>query len=241
MKILEVSGLSKTFNLHILHNKRIDALKQIDFSMEEGEIIGLTGKSGSGKSSLMKCIYRTYLVSTGSIQYKSNKGAIDLVKASDHEIIELRKSEITYCSQFLSVIPRVPAVDVVCENLFRVEKNKEKARKKAREILEYLGLAKELWDAFPATFSGGEQQRINLARAVLGSPKFLLIDEPTASLDSKTKEAVIQLILNLKKRGSSVICISHDDYTIDQLVDRNIEMKNGAIESIKPNQNKEKI
>lgn len=239
MKILEVSGLSKTFNLHILHHKKIEALKHIDFSMEEGEIIGLTGKSGSGKSSLMKCIYRTYLASTGAILYHSERGKKDLVQASDHEMIELRKSEITYCSQFLSVIPRVTAIDVVCENLFRVEKNKEKAREKAREILAYLGLAEELWDAFPATFSGGEQQRINLARAVLGNPKFLLIDEPTASLDAKTKEAVIQLILNLKKQGSSVICISHDDYTIDQLVDRNIEMKNGAIISIHPNSNKE--
>ncbi len=239
MKILEVSGLSKTFNLHILHNKKIEALKNIDFSMEEGEIIGLTGKSGSGKSSLMKCIYRTYLASTGTILYHSDKGKKDLVQASDHEMIELRKTEITYCSQFLSVIPRVTAIDVVCENLFRVEKNKEIARAKAREILAYLGLAEELWDAFPATFSGGEQQRINLARAVLGNPKFLLIDEPTASLDAKTKEAVIRLILNLKKQGSSVICISHDDYTIDQLVDRNIEMQNGTIVSIQPNSKKE--
>src|SRR5471030_2665133 len=104
MNILEVNDLSKIFNLHILKNKRIEALKEISFTMKEGEMIGLTGKSGSGKSSLMKCIYRTYLASSGEIIYTSRAGNIDMVKASDHQIIELRKSEITYCSQFLSVI-----------------------------------------------------------------------------------------------------------------------------------------
>src|SRR5687767_10211037 len=115
MNILEIKNLNKVFNLHILNNKRIEALKNINMTLREGEIVGLTGKSGSGKSSLMKCIYRTYLASGGSILYRSNAGVTDLVTASDHEIIALRKSEITYCSQFLSVIPRVPAVDVVCE------------------------------------------------------------------------------------------------------------------------------
>ncbi len=135
MNILEVNDLSKIFNLHILNNKRIEALKQINFTMKEGEIIGLTGKSGSGKSSLMKCIYRTYLATSGEIIYASRAGNIDMVKADDHQIIELRKTEITYCSQFLSVIPRVSAVDVVCENLFRIEKDKQRAgRDKSKEM-----------------------------------------------------------------------------------------------------------
>jgi alpha-D-ribose 1-methylphosphonate 5-triphosphate synthase subunit PhnL len=229
MKILEVSDLSKVFNLHILNNKRIEALKKINFSMKEGEIIGLTGKSGSGKSSLMKCIYRTYLASSGEIVYTSRSGSIDLVKADDHLIIELRKNEITYCSQFLSVIPRVPAVDVVSENLFRVEKDKQYARGQTKEMLERLGLPTELWDAFPSTFSGGEQQRINVARAIIASPRFLLIDEPTASLDVKTKDVVIDLILELKKNGTSVLCISHDEYTLERLVDRRLDLVFGEI------------
>src|ERR1700743_2308272 len=104
MNILEVNDLSKVFDLHILNDKRIEALKNITFNVKEGEIIGLTGKSGSGKSSLMKCIYRTYLASSGEIIYLSKNGPIDMVKANDHEVIALRKSEITYCSQFLSVI-----------------------------------------------------------------------------------------------------------------------------------------
>jgi alpha-D-ribose 1-methylphosphonate 5-triphosphate synthase subunit PhnL len=232
MNILEVNDLSKVFHLHILNNKRIEALKKINFTMKEGEIIGLTGKSGSGKSSLMKCIYRTYLASSGEIIYSSADGAIDLVKADDHEIIELRKKEITYCSQFLSVIPRVPAVDVVCENLFRVEKDKQAARNKSKEMLESLGLPFELWDAFPVTFSGGEQQRINVARAIIAEPRFLLIDEPTASLDNRTKDVVIDLILNLKKNGTSVLCISHDEYTLERLVDRRLALHLGEIDQV---------
>ncbi|MFM9837805.1 MAG: phosphonate C-P lyase system protein PhnL [Cyclobacteriaceae bacterium] len=229
MNILEVNELSKVFDLHILNGKRIEALKQINFSMKEGEIIGLTGKSGSGKSSLMKCIYRTYLATSGEIIYSSRSGNVDLVKVDDHEIIELRKNEITYCSQFLSVIPRVPAVDVVCDNLFRVEKDKIQARMQAKEMLERLGLPPELWDAFPSTFSGGEQQRINVARAIIASPRFLLIDEPTASLDVRTKDVVIDLILELKKNGTSVLCISHDEYTLDRLVDRRLELASGSL------------
>ena len=229
MNILTVNDLSKVFQLHILNNKRLEALKNINFSMGEGEIIGLTGKSGSGKSSLMKCIYRTYLASSGEIIYESEKGPINLVTATDHEMIELRKNEITYCSQFLSVIPRVPAVDVVCENLFRSQNDKNASREKAKEMLEQLGLPNELWDAYPVTFSGGEQQRINVARAIIASPRLLLIDEPTASLDPKTKDVVINMLLELKKEGTSIVCISHDEYTLEKLVDRRLHLHLGAI------------
>jgi len=232
MNILEVNDLSKVFNLHILNNKKIEALTDINFTMQEGEIIGLTGKSGSGKSSLMKCIYRTYLASTGEIIYTSKDGGLDLVKADDHRVIELRKTEINYCSQFLSVIPRVTAVDVVCENLFRIEKDKQVARDKAKQMLEELALPGELFDAFPVTFSGGEQQRINVARAIIASPRFLLIDEPTASLDARTKDVVIDMILGLKQNGTSVLCISHDEYTLERLCDRRIDLQFGRINEV---------
>lgn len=229
MNILEVNNLNKVFELHILNNKKLEALKNINFTMQEGEIIGLTGKSGSGKSSLMKCIYRTYLATTGQIIYRSAAGVMDLVTADDHRIIELRKNEITYCSQFLSVIPRVPAVDVVCETLFRIGRDKTASRKQAKEMLEKLGLPNELWDAYPVTFSGGEQQRINVARAIIAQPRFLLIDEPTASLDQRTKDVVIDLILQLKNNGTSVLCISHDEYALERLTDRRIDLKFGEI------------
>jgi|ERR1700733_7678685 alpha-D-ribose 1-methylphosphonate 5-triphosphate synthase subunit PhnL len=229
MNIIEVHHLSKVFELHILHGKRITALQHIELAIEEGEIIGLTGKSGSGKSSLMKCLYRTYLATTGEIRYHSRSGVIDLVKADDHEIIALRRTEIRYCSQFLSVIPRVSAIDVVAEPLLREEKDKEKARSKARAMLEALGLPSGLWDAFPVTFSGGEQQRVNVARAIIAKPRLLLIDEPTASLDAKTKDIVIGLIRDLKQAGTSVLCISHDEYTLERLADRSLHLQAGRI------------
>ena len=229
MNIVEVNQLSKTFELHILHDKMITALHDIEFAIAEGEIIGLTGKSGSGKSSLMKCLYRTYLASGGEILYYSRGGVVDLVKASDHEIIALRRSEVRYCSQFLSVIPRVSAIDVVAEPLARTEKNRDLARSKAKDLLEALGLPTALWDAFPVTFSGGEQQRINVARAIIARPRLLLIDEPTASLDQRTKDVVIGLIRDLKQEGTSVLCISHDEYTLDRLADRRLHLQSGRI------------
>jgi alpha-D-ribose 1-methylphosphonate 5-triphosphate synthase subunit PhnL len=229
MNIVEVNQLSKTFELHILHDKMIPALHDIGFDITEGEIIGLTGKSGSGKSSLMKCLYRTYLATGGEILYYSREGVVDLVKASDHEIIALRRSEIRYCSQFLSVIPRVSAIDVVAEPLARTEKNRDLARSKAKNLLEALGLPTALWDAFPVTFSGGEQQRINVARAIIARPRLLLIDEPTASLDTRTKDVVIGLIRDLKLEGTSVLCISHDEYTLERLADRRLHLQSGRI------------
>lgn len=230
MNIIDVNWLSKSFLLHILGDKDITALADISFSIGEGEIIGLTGKSGSGKSSLMKCLYRTYLASAGEILYASaTRGVVDLVRAADHTIIDLRRSEIRYCSQFLSVIPRVSALDVVAEPLYMACKDRAVARENAAALLERLGLPTALWDAFPVTFSGGEQQRINVARAIIARPRLLLIDEPTASLDARTKDTVIDLIRALKHSGTSVLCISHDDYTLDKLVDRRLHLHAGRL------------
>ena len=229
-KLLEVQHLSKTFILHNLNNKIIQALTDVNFIIKQGEIIGLTGKSGSGKSTLMKTIYRTYLASSGVINYNSeNKGDIDLVKANQHEIIELRRMEITYCSQFLKVIPRVTAVDIVAESIIKKESEREIARETAKELLNKMNLPRELWDSFPSNFSGGEQQRINIARAIIAKPRFLLVDEPTASLDTKVKDIVIELILEMKAYGTSVLCISHDNYVLDKLTDRNIHLQQGKI------------
>ena len=229
MNIIEVNNLSKAFDLHILHEKRISALQHIDMTIGEGEIIGLTGKSGSGKSSLMKCIHRTYLATSGEILYHSLNGVVDLVTADDHAVIALRRSEMRYCSQFLSVIPRVSAIDVVAAPLFRTEKDKEQARTRAKALLEALGLPSGLWDAFPVTFSGGEQQRVNVARAIIARPRLLLIDEPTASLDARTKDVVIDLIRELKQHGTAVLCISHDEYTLERLADRRLHLQAGRI------------
>lgn len=228
--ILEVRQLSKRFLLHILNDKQIPALEDISFSMDQGEIIGLTGKSGSGKSSLMKCLYRTYLASSGEIAYRSESyGEIDLVSAGEHQILQIRRREMTYCSQFLQVIPRVPAVEVVAESLLLKGVKVDAALAQARGFLERLGLPQELWDAYPSTFSGGEQQRINVARSIISQPRFLLIDEPTASLDQRTKDVVIDSILEMKQSGASVVLITHDTYTLDRLADRELNLVGGRI------------
>lgn len=229
--ILEIENLEKKFLLQILNNKQIIALYNINLTINAGEIIGLTGKSGSGKSTLMKCIYRTYLASKGKILYRSELlGPINLATASDYEILALRKQEITYCSQFLSVIPRVSAWQVVAEGAHgRSFQSKESIQQLARHYLSKIELPQELWDAYPSTFSGGEQQRVNVARAMISNPRLLLIDEPTASLDPKTKDAVIEMILELKTKGTTAIVISHDQYTLNCLCDRLIELKNGTI------------
>ncbi|MCG8528268.1 MAG: ATP-binding cassette domain-containing protein [Opitutales bacterium] len=229
--VLKVRNVHKDFHMHILNDKTIPALEDVNFEVGLGEIIGLTGKSGSGKSSLMKCIHRTYLANSGSMEYlSSNYGTIDLVSASEHMIIRIRREEMTYCSQFLSVIPRVSAVEVVAEALENRGVDLEIAKEKAAKLIERLGLPEELWDAYPSTFSGGEQQRINVARAIISNPRFLLIDEPTASLDQKTKDVVIDLILELREKGTSVILITHDKHTLDRLADREIHLAGGKIQ-----------
>lgn len=233
--ILEVKHVSKHFQLHIQNNKRIEALEDVSFELEKGEVLGLTGKSGSGKSSLMKCIYRTYLVNSGSILLHTSDGrTIDLASATEHEVLQVRRREMFYCSQFLSVIPRVPAVDVVAESLTRRGVAAEEARERAKGLLAQLGLPVELWDAFPATFSGGEQQRVNVARAIIASPRFLLVDEPTASLDQKTKDVVIDLFLELKSRGSSVVLITHDQHTLDRMAGRRLHLASGRVHELVP-------
>ncbi len=229
-KILEVADLSKEFTLLILGGKKIHALEGLSFEMEEGEIVGLTGKSGVGKSTLMKCIYRTYLPTAGSIFLRRQGGeTLDLATAAEHDVLALRRTEMTYCSQFLHAIPRVPALEVVSEGLLSRKCSREEALREARNCLERLGLPEELWDAYPSTFSGGEQQRVNISRAILSRPRFLLVDEPTASLDLKTKNAVIDMLLELKAAGTSILLITHDEHTLNRLSDRRLNLENGRI------------
>ena len=228
-KLLEIQNLSKTFTMHILNDKQIGALKDVTLELQEGEAIGLTGRSGSGKSTLMKCIYRTYLATEGHMYYHSKAwGRVDLVGGSDALVLHLRKKEIQYCSQFLEVIPRVPAVEVVAGRLLEQGVDYEDAILQTKEMLARLNLPKELWDAYPSTFSGGEQQRINIAQAMIAKPRFLLVDEPTASLDPGTKDVVIDMLLDLKAEGTSIVCITHDAYTLERVADKVFRMEVGS-------------
>lgn len=232
-RLLEVVNLEKRFDIHILSEKRIEALRDVSLELSEGEIIGLTGKTGSGKSTLMRCIYRTYLVTGGQIRFQTAAGAVvDLASAPEHEVLAVRRSEMTYCSQFLQVIPRVPAIDVVASALVTRGTAAEEARRTAGGIFEYLSLPGELWDAYPSTFSGGEQQRVNIARAMIARPRLLLVDEPTASLDTRTKDAVIDMLLNLKNSGTSIILITHDAHTLSRMADRTLHLEQGRLTEV---------
>jgi len=232
-KLLQIIDLQKKFELHILNEKQIDALHQVTCDVNEGEILALTGKSGSGKSTLMKCIYRTYLASSGQILYRTAQGEIiDLATANEHVVLRVRKTEMTYCSQFLQVIPRVSAMDVVASGLVARGRSMEEARSATSECFERLSLPKELWDAYPSTFSGGEQQRVNIARAMISRPRILLVDEPTASLDLKTKDAVIEMLLDLKRAGTSIILITHDEHTLTKMSDRSLHLENGRLKEV---------
>jgi len=232
-RLLEVVNLEKRFDIHILNEKRIEALRDVSLRLNEGEIIGLTGKTGSGKSTLMRCIYRTYLATSGRILFRLATGAvIDLAAAPEHDVLEVRRREMTYCSQFLQVIPRVSAIDVVSSALVTRGTEPGEARKQAGSIFEYLSLPGDLWDAYPATFSGGEQQRVNIARAMIARPRLLLVDEPTASLDIRTKDAVIDMLLNLKKYGTSIILITHDAHTLGRMADRTLHLEQGQLNEV---------
>ncbi len=219
--ILSVRQLSKHFTLHILGGKVIAGCEEIGFDLQQGEFLGLSGPSGAGKSTVLKCIYRTYRPTSGQVLYTGEDGRqIDLACAPEREIIRLRRREIGYVSQFLKVMPRVPAVDVLAGELRQKGWEMERARQRAREFLKIMDINQALWDAYPSTFSGGEQQRINLARAMITEPRLLLLDEPTASLDIVTRQIVIRVLKDSKAAGATMIGVFHDLEVMGRLVDR---------------------
>jgi alpha-D-ribose 1-methylphosphonate 5-triphosphate synthase subunit PhnL len=225
--LLTVDRLSKVFHIHILGNKTINGCKEESFFVEHGDFAGLSGPSGAGKSTILKCIYRTYLPTGGAIWYDSARhGKINLVSAPENVILDLRHREIGYVSQFLRVIPRVSALDVVAEPLLMKNGDSSaEAREKAAELLARLHIPPRLFDAYPSTFSGGEQQRINIARAIIWKPRLLLLDEPTASLDRGFTAIVVELLRELRGEGTSMIGIFHDEALMGSIVDRTYRVK----------------
>lgn len=229
-ELLRVENLQKTFNMHQFNEKQIVGCNGISFSLKEGEFIGITGKSGSGKSTVLKSIYRTYTPTDGAIHYRSELfGSIDLAKAAEREMIAIRKNEIGYVSQFLNVMPRVTAMEVVEEALMEMGEKSEAAIEQAKSILAHFKLPSSLWDSYPRTFSGGEKLRLNLAQAMVKRPKLLLLDEPTASLDDASKLSVKEMILQLKNEGTSMIGIFHDLDFMETVVDREYSLAQGVL------------
>jgi alpha-D-ribose 1-methylphosphonate 5-triphosphate synthase subunit PhnL len=218
--MLSVENLEKKFLSHILKGKEIVGFSRISFRVKPGKALGLSGGSGSGKSSLLKCIYRSYTASSGKILYSSKSlGQVDLTDLAENLVLKLRRKEIGYVTQFLSVLPRLPAVDVVAEPLMDKGPPREQAREEARRLLCRLRIDPRLHDAYPCTFSGGEKQRVNLARAVIRPSQLMLLDEPTASLDPASMQVVLEILSEMKAKGTTMIAIFHDPSIMDALMD----------------------
>lgn len=227
-KILEIQGLSKDFFLHE-QKREIKSCRDISFALDKGGFIGIVGTSGAGKSTVLRCIYRTYLATTGSVIYDSlSYGKLDLVTASERQIIHLRKAEMGYVSQFLSILPRTTARQHVINGALDAGFSYEEASQKAEEMLCYFKLHENLWDIYPNTFSGGEKLRLNLAHAMVKAPRLMLLDEPTASLDNHTKRLVKELLAKLKSEGTSMIGIFHDLEFMEGLCDKVYNISQGT-------------
>ncbi len=222
--ILKIEGLSKHFLLHD-QTKLIPSCANVDLSVNAGQLTALVGPTGAGKSSVLKCVYRTYLPSGGRILYRDGSGhSIDLAQASEHQMLQLRHAEIGFVTQFLHCLPRKSALDVVAEPLLTRGENREVAQGKARELLALLRVPERLWAVPPATFSGGEKQRVNLARGLIARPRLLLLDEPTASLDPATTDRVVELLQAIKREGVAMLAIFHHPDLVRRLGDRVIEL-----------------
>ena len=222
--VLNVEGLGKQFQLHE-QQKLIPSCANISLQVHTGRLTALVGPTGAGKSSVLKCIYRTYLPSAGRMLYNDAQGnAIDLAQASEHRMLDLRRHEISFVTQFLHCLPRRSALDVVCEPLIARGTERETAHLLAKALLSLLNVPERLWGVPPATFSGGERQRINLARGLITRPRLLLLDEPTASLDPATTERVIDLIQGIKSEGVSMLAIFHDPALVRRTADTVIEL-----------------
>lgn len=230
LTLLKVDNLSKVFNIHIIGDKVIEGCNDISFVVERGEFLGISGPSGAGKSTILKCIYRTYLPTDGDIWYDSVLyGQVNLAAIADHMVIGLRHKEIGYVSQFLKVIPRVSAIDIVAEPLLlKNGASPEEAKTKAGGLLERLNIPKKLFDAYPVTFSGGEQQRVNIARAIIWKPRLLLLDEPIASLDKGSAAIVVDLLKELRGEGTSMIGIFHDNELMQSITNRICKVNSGG-------------
>lgn len=226
--LLQIHGVAKRFTLHNQNGVELAVLGEANMEVRAGECVVLDGPSGMGKSTLLKMIYANYRTSAGSIWIRlPGRAPTDVTTASPHELVRLRKESIGYVSQFLRVIPRVSALDVVAEALLDDGDSPEMllvARAEAGRWLTRLRIPERLWHLPPATFSGGEQQRINIARSMIKPRPLLLLDEPTASLDVENAQTVIELIREANARGAAIVGIFHDAHVGDAVATRRINV-----------------
>jgi alpha-D-ribose 1-methylphosphonate 5-triphosphate synthase subunit PhnL len=222
--VMEVRNLFKTFTLHQQHGTELAVLADLSFTVQSGQCLILQGQSGAGKSTLLRTLYGNYLPSSGQLRIVHQGQWLDLAAAPPRDIVQVRRHTLGYVSQFLRVIPRVSCLDVVMEPALQRGMSVDHASEKARMLLARLSIPQRLWSLAPGTFSGGEQQRVNIARSFMVDWPVLLLDEPTASLDQSNRAVVIDLINQARAGGTAIVAISHDKATCDAIADCHLDM-----------------
>lgn len=225
MRRITVTQVSKTFVLHNQGGTQLPVLNQMSFHVDAGECVVLYGQSGCGKSTLLKMLFGNYLADSGSIEIHTDQEVVDLVQAHPHDVLTLRRQTLSFVSQFLRVIPRVSTWDLVSDPLKRNGVDPSEIEDRVTQILHRLNLPESLWQLAPATFSGGEQQRVNIARSLILDSPIILLDEPTASLDANNREVVAELISEARARGAALVGIFHDDHLRAQIASRLIHLR----------------
>ena len=228
MTALSVQNLSKTFTMHLRDGVVLPVVANVNFEVQPGECVVLGGPSGAGKSSILKMVYGNYGVDAGSIELLHHGERVNLATADPRTVLTLRRDSIGYVSQFLRTVPRVSALDVVAEPLVIRGVDKAEAQERARVLLARLNLPERLWSLPPATFSGGEQQRVNIARGFITDHPVLLLDEPTASLDATNRAVVVAMIAEKKAAGVALLGIFHDEDVRNVVADRIVDVTDFA-------------
>jgi alpha-D-ribose 1-methylphosphonate 5-triphosphate synthase subunit PhnL len=225
---LQVFEAEKTFTMHLQGGVRIPVVRGVTFAVSAGECVVLAGPSGAGKSSILKMIFGNYRCDGGRIGIKHEGAEIDLARAEPRQILSVRRATIGYVSQFLRAVPRVATIDVVAEPLIVNGLARPEAQAKAGALLRRLNIPERLWALPPSTFSGGEQQRVNIARGFISDLPILLLDEPTASLDAANRAVVVELIDQKKRQGVAMVAIVHDDEIRHLIADRIVDVTSFA-------------
>ena len=226
--MIEIADAQKTFTMHLQGGIELAVVRGVTFRVDPGECVVLSGPSGAGKSSILKMIFGNYRCDGGRIGIRHRGALIDLATAEPREILNVRRSTIGYVSQFLRAVPRVPTIDVVAEPLVATGMRRPEAHQRAGSLLHRLNIPERLWQLPPATFSGGEQQRVNIARGFIPDLPILLLDEPTASLDAANRAVVVELIEEKKRQGVAMVAIVHDDEIRHLIADRIVDVTSFA-------------
>ena len=226
--MIDVQNLSKQFTLHNQGGICFTVLDDVSFNVSKGECVALHGTSGSGKSTLMRSLYANYKPQRGAVWVHDGSETIDVANAEPRQVMRLREHTIGYVSQFLRVIPRVSTLDVVMEPLRMKGAGRDEAEARATRLLKRLNVPERLWSLAPSTFSGGEQQRVNIARGFISDYPILLLDEPTASLDNRNRDVVVEMICEAKSSGTALVGIFHDEEVRSKVADRLIDLTNGT-------------